>query len=45
MEEADSVCGGMAGWLPDIGDMPKMPYTCALVKEGLRSRPPMPPIP
>ena len=42
-EEADSVCG--AGRLPGIGDMPKMPYTCALVKEVLRWRPPVPLIP
>ena len=26
MEEAGSVCGSMAGPLPDIGDIPKMPY-------------------
>ena len=35
-EEADAVCGGMVGQLPCIGDIPKMPYTCALVKEVLR---------
>ena len=45
MEEADSVCGGMAGRLPDIGDIPEMPYTCVLVKEVLRWRPLMPLIP
>lgn len=44
-EEADNICIGMAGRLRCIGDIPKMPYTCALVKEGLRWRPPMPPIP
>ena len=44
-EEADIVCGGKAGRLPGIGDIPKMPYTCALVKEVLRWRPVVPLIP
>ena len=44
-EEADAVCGSMAGRLPGICDIPKMPYTNALVKEVLRWRPPMPLIP
>ena len=44
-EEADAVCGGMAGRLPSISDIPKMPYTCALVKEVLRWRRRMPLIP
>lgn len=44
-EEADAVCGGMAGRLPGIADIPKMPYTCALVKEVLRWRPVVPLIP
>lgn len=44
-EEADAVCGGMAGRLPGVGDIPKMPYTCALVKEVLRWRPAVPLVP
>ena len=44
-EEADAVCGSKAARLPGIGDMPKMPYTCALVKEVLRWRPVVPLIP
>ena len=44
-EEADAICGGIAGRLPGIGDIPKMPYTCALVKEILRWRPVVPLIP
>ena len=44
-EEADTVCGSMAGRLPGIGDMPRMPYTCALVKEVLRWRPVVPLVP
>lgn len=43
-EEVNAVRRGMAGRLPGIGDIPKMPYTCALVKEVLRWRPPMPTI-
>ena len=38
-EEADALCGGIAGRLPVIRDIPKMPYTCALVKEVLCWRP------
>lgn len=44
-EEADIVCGSKARRLPSIGDIPKMPYTCALVKEVLRWRPVMPLVP
>ena len=44
-EEADAICGGMAGRLPGIGDIPRSPYTCILVNEVLRWRPPMPMIP
>ena len=44
-EEADSVCGRVAERLPSIGDIPKMPYTCALIKEVLRWRPVVPLIP
>lgn len=44
-EEADAVCGSRAGRLPGIGDMHKMPFTCALLKEVLRWRPPIPLVP
>lgn len=44
-EEADAVCGNRAGRLPGIGDMHKMPFTCALLKEVLRWRPPIPLVP
>ena len=44
-EEADAVCGSKTVRLPGIGDIPKMPYTCALVKEVLRWRPVVPLIP
>ena len=44
-EEADKVCGAHAERLPRIQDMPNMPYTCALVKEVLRWRPPVPMVP
>ena len=43
-EDGDAVCGGMVRRLPGTGDIPKMPYTCAPVKEVLRWRPPMPTI-
>ena len=44
-EEADAVCGGPARRLPAISDIPKMPYTCALVKEVVRWRPAVPLVP
>ena len=44
-EETDAVCGGMMGRVLGIRDIPKMSYVCALVKEVLRWRSPMPLIP
>ena len=44
-EEADAVCGSRARRLPGIGDMHKMPFACALLKEVLRWRPPIPLVP
>ena len=44
-KEADAICGDKAGRLPGIGDRPKMPYMCALVKEVLRWRSVVPLIP
>lgn len=48
MEEAraeiQSVCG-QAGRLPCLGDLPHLPYTCAVVKEVLRWRPTVPLVP
>ena len=42
--EADLVCG-QAERLPNLDDMSRMPYTCAVLKEILRWRPVMPLIP
>lgn len=44
-KEADGICGCDAGRLPGLRDMERMPYTCALVKEVLRWRPPFPLVP
>ena len=44
-EEADAVCGSRATRLPGLADMHKMPFTCALLKEVLRWRPPIPLVP
>ena len=43
-EEADALSPGVAR-LPYVDDMPKMPYTCAFVKEVLRWRPSVPLVP
>ena len=44
-EELDTVCGGEKKRLPNIGDMSRLPYICALIKEVLHWRPVVPLVP
>ncbi|KAI0018399.1 cytochrome P450 2C31 [Xylariomycetidae sp. FL0641] len=38
-EELDKICGSKELRLPNLDDLPNMPYVCAIVKEVLRWRP------
>ncbi|KAE8312640.1 cytochrome P450 [Aspergillus transmontanensis] len=44
-EELDRVCGSDARRLPNLDDLPRLPYMCAVVKEVLRWRPIVPLVP
>ncbi|RAQ42090.1 hypothetical protein AFGD_000808 [Aspergillus flavus] len=41
-EELDRVCGSDARRLPNLDDLPRLPYMCAVVKDVLRWRPIVP---
>lgn len=43
--EIQGLCGAKAERLPELGDLPNLPYVCAFVKEILRWRPTVPLIP
>ena len=41
-DEIDHICGQDAKRLPCLEDMERLPYVCAIIKEGLRWRPTVP---
>lgn len=44
-QELDTTCGNDPRRLPAIGDLPNLPYVCAMIKEVLRWRPTVPLVP